>query len=351
MTPESPQPRRWSWAYALPAGAAGAVLGLLPWIVAGGRLPEQELWTATTTAMPFVLLPFSFTSVVLVFSLLIVGATVAGIAGRMLRVRGWGLLLLVLGVLIVQGLATAQTATVLRAGLQERLESTVYLAALVAGTVLSMLVGAIVTILVAGAPRAGALIGLTIGAIGMGSWTALLWDPGRTAESVFSALLPLTPWIAPVLTGIAIAWTGIGTAGRVIAALAALVMVWVAPAVTTALFNALGSRVLLRSSSDLIDYGVGVFQAALLTPELALRPVLAAAGVAALGLGLRALGGRRRRGAASADPPSGQAPADPPGEQGVQQRDAGHDDQDGAEHRIVGTHSQAPDEQRGEQHR
>lgn len=348
---ENTEPRHWSWAYALPAGAAGALLGLLPWIVGGGRLPEQELWADASAVMPFVLLPFSFTSVVLVFSLLMVGAAAAGIAGRMLRVRGWGLLLLVLGVLIVQGLATAQTAAVLRAGLQERLESTVYLAALIAGTVLSMLVGAIVTILVAGAPRAGALIGLTIGAIGMGSWTAALQDPARTAEGVFSALLPLTPWIAPVLTGIAIAWTGIATAGRVIAALAALVLVWMAPAVTTALFNALGSRVLLRSSSDLIDYGLGVFQAALLTPELALRPVLAAAGVAALGLGLRALVARRRRGAASPEQSSGQSPADPPGEQGMQQRDAGHDDQDGAEHRVVGAHGQAPDEQRGEQHR
>jgi hypothetical protein len=108
-------------------------------------------------------------------------------------------------------------------------------------------------------------------------------------------VLVIVPWIAPVLTGIAIAWTGIGTAGRVIAALCALVLVWVAPAVTTALFNALSNQVLVRSSSDVIDYAVGVFQAALLTPELALRPIIATALVAAVGLGVRALVGRRRR--------------------------------------------------------
>jgi hypothetical protein len=38
-----------------------------------------------------------------------------------------------------------------------------------------------------------------------------------------------------------------------------------------------------------------VFQAALLTPELALRPIIATALVAAVGLGVRALVGRRRR--------------------------------------------------------
>jgi hypothetical protein len=188
-----------------------------------------------------------------------------------------------------------QTAGVVDKGLQDRLESNVYLFALVAGTGLSILVGLVVTILVAGAPRAGALIGLTIGAIAMASWIGALIDPTRVGQGLLADVLVIVPWIAPVLTGIAIAWTGIGTAGRVIAALCALVLVWVAPAVTTALFNALSNQVLVRSSSDVIDYAVGVFQAALLTPELALRPIIATALVAAVGLGVRALVGRRRR--------------------------------------------------------
>ena len=129
----------------------------------------------------------------------------------------------------------------------------------------------------------------------MASWIGALIDPTRTGQGLLADMLVIVPWIAPVLTGIAIAWTGIGTAGRVIAALAALVLVWVAPAVTTALFNALSNQVLVRSSSDVIDYAVGVFQAALLTPELALRPIIATALVAAVGLGLRALVGRRGR--------------------------------------------------------
>ena len=293
----SGEPWRWAWTVALPVGAAGAVIGLVPWLISGARLPPQVLWATTVRpeAMPFVLLPFSFVTVILIFSLLIVGSAAAGIGGRSLRVRGWGLLLLVIGVLIVQIPATVQTAGVVEKGLQDRLESNVYLFALVAGTGLSILVGLVVTILVAGAPRAGALIGLTIGAIGMASWIGALIDPTRVGQGLLADVLVIVPWIAPVLTGIAIAWTGIGTAGRVIAALCALVLVWVAPAVTTALFNALSNQVLVRSSTDVIDYAVGVFQAALLTPELALRPIIATALVAAVGLGVRALVGRRRR--------------------------------------------------------
>ena len=291
------EPWRWAWTVALPVGVAGAILGLLPWLAYGARLPAQLLWDRDVRpeAMPFALLPFSFVTVILIFSLLIVGAAAAGIGGRALRVRGWGLVLLVIGVLLVQVGATVQTVGVVRVGLQDRLESNVYVFALVAGTGLSILVGLVVTVLIAGAPRAGALIGLTIGAIGMTAWMGQLIAPVAQGDSGSATAAVILPWVAPVLTGIAIAWSGIDSAGRVIAALAALVLIWVAPAVTTALFNALSNQVLVRSSSDVIDYAIGVFQAALLTPELALRPILATALVAGVGLGLRALVTRARR--------------------------------------------------------
>jgi hypothetical protein len=291
------EPWRWAWTVALPTGAAGAIVGLVPWLLSGARLPEQLLWERDVRPenMPFALLPFSFVTVILIFSLLIVGAAAAGIGGRALRVRGWGLVLLVLGVLLIQVGATVQTTGAMRDGLQDRLESNVYLFALVAGTGFSILVGLVVTVLIAGAPRAGALIGLTIGAIGMTAWIGTLIDPARAGESPLAGMLVIVPWVASVLTGIAIAWTGIDSAGRVIAGLGALLLIWIAPAVTTALFNALSNQVLVRSSSDVIDYAIGVFEAALLTPELALPPVIATALVAGLGLGLRALVTRGRR--------------------------------------------------------
>jgi hypothetical protein len=129
----------------------------------------------------------------------------------------------------------------------------------------------------------------------MTAWTSALLDPTRIGDGPLAATLVIVPWIAPVLTGIAIAWTGVNTVGRVIAALLAVALVWVAPAVTTAVANALGSRVLVRSGSDIIDYGIDVFQMALFTPELALRPIIATVVVAVVGLVVRALIGRRRR--------------------------------------------------------
>ena len=292
------EPRAGAWAMALPVGILAAMIGLLPWWVSGARLPLQDLWEGTVraAAMPLALLPFSQYLVVLIFALLIVGAAVAGIGGRALRVGGWGVLLLVAGVLLVQINATVQTALVVREGLQERLESTLYVSGLTAGTGLSILIGIIVTVLIARAPRAGALIGLTIGAIGMASWTSALIDASRIGDGPQTALLVIVPWIAPVLTGIAIAWSGIDTAGRVLSALLALALIWVAPAVTTAIVSALGSRGLLRSGGDVVDYGIDVFQLALLTPELALRPIIATAVVAAVGLLVRLLVARRRRG-------------------------------------------------------
>jgi hypothetical protein len=192
-------------------------------------------------------------------------------------------------VLLVQVWATVQTSTVVREGLQERLESTLYLGGLIAGTGFCILIGIIVTVLVARAPRAGALLGLAVGAIGMGSWTSAFLDPSRLGGGSDSPLLAIVPWIPPVLTGVAIAWAGVNTAGRVIAALVAVALTWVAPAVTTALASSLGSRELLEGGGDVIGYGVDIFQTALLTPEIALRPILATVVVAGIGLVVRAL--------------------------------------------------------------
>ncbi len=293
----SDEPRPGAWIMALPVGIVAAMVGFLPWWLSGARLPLQNLWAQSVDAdeMPIVLLPFSQYAVILIFAMIVVGAAVAGIGGRVLRVRGWGVVLLFAGVLLVQVTATVQTALVVIDGLQERLESNIYVAALVAGTGLSILIGIVVTVLIARAPRAGALIGLTIGAIGAASWFGSLVAPlGSTA--VPDALLFVFPWIAPVLTGVAIAWAGINTAGRVIAALVALALVWVAPALTTAVASSVGSRVLIRAgASDVIDYGMSVFRMALLTPELALRPILATVIVAAVGLLIRVLVGRRTR--------------------------------------------------------
>ena len=64
----------------------------------------------------------------------------------------------------------------------------------------------------------------------MASWTSALLDPTRIGDGPFATMLVIVPWIAPVLTGIAIAWTGVDTVARVIAGLLAIALIWISPA-------------------------------------------------------------------------------------------------------------------------
>lgn len=283
-------------------GVGGSIIGLLPWIVTGMRLPLQNLW-ATETApqdMPLALLPFSQYSLTLIFGLIVVGSAAAGIAARAVddRLPRGGFFLVMLGLLAAQAAAIAQPALVLRENLQERTASTFYLGGLIAVCVASVLIGLVALLLIARAPRAGALLGLTVGAIAAGPWLGGFFQPLLvTGSDITSTIVWLLQWVTPVLVGIAIAWTGVNTVGRVIAALISLTLLWIAPAAMTAISSAAGSRVLARDPLDMIDYAIAVFQMALFTPEIALRPIIAAVVVAVVGLVVRwsVRAARRRR--------------------------------------------------------
>jgi hypothetical protein len=290
--PPEPSPRRIPlWACPL-IGIGAALAGLLPWLVRGPRLPLQDLWAVDTAPgdMPLVLLPFSQYSLTLLFGLIVVGSAVAGIVARATaeRLPRGGFALMALGLLAAQAAAIIQSALVVRDGLQERSISTLYLGALVAVCTVSFLVGLVSVLLIARAPRAGALLGLTLGAIAAAPWAGGLLQPLLTTDQgTLSSIVWLLQWVTPVLTGIAIAWTGVNTVGRVLAALVSLALIWIAPAAMTGIASAAGSRALARDPLDMIDYGVSVFRMALFIPELALRPIVAALAVAVIGLLVR----------------------------------------------------------------
>ncbi|MCR2817498.1 hypothetical protein NQ166_01485 [Microbacterium sp. zg.Y1090] len=285
-----PQRTRPLWLFPL-TGATAALVGLLPWLLTGARMPTQNLWAFTPGVPPIILLPFSQYAVGLILSVIVVGAALAGIGGRALgarsRRRATGFLLA--GVGLVQLGAVAQTAATVAATLQERTESAIYVTGLTLGSVLTIAIGLAATTLIATAPQAGALIGLAVGSAAAGGWLSAIIVPFGSFPPEFPAALWLVQWVPAVLVGAAITWTGVSTAGRVIAAIAAIVIVWVTPAVVTGLTNAVGSRVLAESPADMLDYGLGVFRMALFEPALAMRPILTAIVVAAIGLGLRAL--------------------------------------------------------------
>ncbi|MFZ2964294.1 MAG: hypothetical protein WA006_06385, partial [Rhodoglobus sp.] len=232
-------------------GIGSAIVGLLPWLITGMRLPLQNLWaTATLPAdMPLALLPFSQYFIFLIVALIVIGSTIAGIAGRWVAARhpGSALVALLGGVLIVQVIATAQTAIVVSAGLSDRAASTVYLVALTCGTVAAILLGLGMLVLVARAPRAGALIAFSLAAIAFASWLGGLFFPVgtfSTASPLTSVLREVMQFAPAVIIGVAIAWCGVNSVGRVIAAVAALAMLWVGLTAATAVSAAVGSRVL-----------------------------------------------------------------------------------------------------------
>lgn len=288
-------------------GVAAAIAGLLPWLVTGMRLPLQNLWATETLPdrMPVVLLPFSQYSLTLIAALLVTGAAAAAIVARTTRRRQprGGVVAVFVTVLATHVIAAAQTATVVRTGLDDRGASDLYFAAVLAVVVLAILVGAAVFWLIAVAPRAGALIGLSIAAILFGAWINGLLDPFATQPvEAISAILGLTRWVPPILVGVAIAWCGVGTIGRVIAAVSSLLLLWVAPALITGVTSAAGSRVLAGAPAEMLDQAARVTGMALFLPELALPPLIVAIIVAGLGLVVSARVRRRTRVAAPPTP-------------------------------------------------
>lgn len=312
VTPPLPQPLEfsepaprtsdWRGAFAsLAIGLGSGLFGLLPWILTGMRLPLQNLWAVGVLPdeMPVAWLPFSQYSVTYVLGLLVVGSAVAGIAARALRDRlpRAAPASIAAGLLFVQIVATAQALTVVGAGLRGGSEASVYLGSCVAVAVLGIGGGLLGFALVARGPRPGAVIALTFAAIASGWWISGFLASFGPQSSLPSALAPVVAWIPPVLVGAAIAWGGIRTAGRIVAAVVSLLLLWLVPALVTGVQSAVGSRALLRSPLDLIDYGWAVFTAAATMPELVLPRLVVAIVVAAAGIGAGELL-RRRRGSA-----------------------------------------------------
>ena len=268
-------------------GVAAALIGLLPWLITGMRLPLQNLWATATPpeAMPIALLPLSQYSTTLIPGLLVTGACLAGLVARLLRNRmpRRGTMLLALAVLLVFGVAGVQASVVVADGLEQSQAAKFYLTALVAVTVVSIAMALAVLLLVARAPVPGATIAFSVGAIAAGIWLDLLVAPaGSVPTDVTMWLIGQTRWVPAVLVGLAIAWCGFRSAGRIAAIVVSLLALWIGPAAITAVSAAVGTRILLQYPAEMLDYGIGVFTMASSIPELVLPPILVAVVVAVI---------------------------------------------------------------------
>lgn len=262
-------------------GVLSGVVGLLPWIVTGMRLPLQNLWATSTVDpadMPVALLPFSQYSVGLIGAMLLVGGAVAGLAVRLLSERR-GLpgrlatVLAVTGLLVVQLVALVQTAVVTGAGLRtDRSIGTgaaisaaqVYLVALMAGTLLAIALAVVLLVVLARTAPGVAVVAVAVGALAAGTWVdAFLVSPVGFADGSVSAVLSVTRWVPAVLVGLGIARTGLTSVGRVIGSVLALAVLWSGSAAVTAVTAALGTRVYLPYPLELASFGAEVFRSAL----------------------------------------------------------------------------------------
>lgn len=207
----------WLWFL---TGIGLAIVGLLPWIVTGMRLPLQNLWAtdALPWDMPVVLLPFSQYSITEIVALIGVGSTLAGLVVRATRSRqnGGSVVAVLGGVLLVQLIAIVQTSIAVQGGLQPRSESFLYLGLLIGVAGLATILGAVALWLIARAPRAGALIGSSLGAVAVGSWlSALIVPVGYGYADWQLAISGSLRWIPAILVGVADSPGGGGRSNRV----------------------------------------------------------------------------------------------------------------------------------------
>jgi len=276
-------------------GAVCAVLGLLPWIVTGMRLPIQNVWEGPPPAdgMPIALLPFSQYAVTLIIAVLVTGSLAAGAVTRLLRHRtGFRLWPVVLGVASVQVVALVQTTLTVEDGIMQRREAVFYVVGLAAGTAFTIALGLVVMILVARAPVGVATVAIAVIAYPASRWiTGLVVPFGSEAMATpFQfAVSAYFPWVSAVLFGVLLAWCGLRPLIRIVSWVIALALLWLMPALFTAMGSALGTRVLATRPAEMLDYGVEVFGAAIGGLADQGRLLVVALAIGLVGTGLREL--------------------------------------------------------------
>ncbi len=156
--------------------------------------------------------------------------------------------------------------------------------------------GLLLFVLIARAPAAGALVAVSVAAVAAGVWVnGLISHPfGISATEATMALLSVTRHVPAIIVGLAVAWCGFATAGRVVAAVVSVLALWIGPALFTGVSAAVGTRVLAAYPAEMLDYGVQVFISALGPQGTSLVFTMVAAVVTAIAfVPLRTLRSRR----------------------------------------------------------
>jgi hypothetical protein len=280
----------------LPRVVVGAlawwVIGALPWVVRGLRLPLQNLWGTDQApdAMPLVALPFSQYFLSLLLAITVVGGAAAALTSLIRPDRPQARRAAVAGGALAAIVAITQTALVVHRGLDHSSRADLYLTALIAVACVGSVVGLLVGWALVGRGQVARAVAAAVLAVVTTSWlTSLIASNPAAIGDTQSTLLTVAPWVAAAVAGVGLALCPPRRMRAVLGWVVALVILWVGPPLIIATSYVAGSKVLLATSSpgELFDAGSDVFRAAVLPQNHLIGPLVLAVLVGLAGLGLR----------------------------------------------------------------
>ncbi len=178
------------------------------------------------------------------------------------------------------------------------------------GLVASAVVSAAVALAVSGRGVAGASIAVAIASVAGGPWLIAWWYMTTHPSSTPLFVSDVAEWLPAIGTGLAVAWCGVDSVKRATASVTAMLVLWMAPALMTAVSYTLGSRMFLKNPEELWPVGSQVFRMALGPDGGAPTRMLHALLVIAVGTAILVTWRRRRA--------SGEAPSTAPGAESQQ---------------------------------
>lgn len=266
-------------------GIASVLVALMPWLLTGLRMPLQRLWApgALPAESPAMLLPLNQYYLMTLAGLVLTAGAISGLVARGAppekRRRSGDLS--ALGVLLALGGCAVQSAAAF-SGMRSDDGSGRALVLFLVWVLVSSAGAVVVLLLLARSTRAGACVAAAIAAPAAGVWLSALSSPDVVISTAVVSSGDLR-WAPAVLVGLALAWCGLRTRGRISAWVMSMVLLWVVPALLTAISAAAayrgGTEGFARTGAALDVLGYS------LRPELAFPPVVLAGVVGLVGTG------------------------------------------------------------------
>ncbi|WP_309104725.1 hypothetical protein [Microbacterium sp.] len=276
----------------LTIGVVAALLGLIPGLIGGGRLPLQNLWATQTLPedMPFALLPVSQYYATSLLALLLIGGVLAGLgirwANRRVPVAVWPA---AAGVALVHAIAIMQTFGVLALGLglgSGGARAALYFGGMLGGTVIAALLAQVGLRLTSRASVGPVALGVALAAVPLVSWVSYGVNAVTGPITQPPLLVELVRWLPAVIVGLALAWCGVQPLRRLGVWAAGLLALWLLPALFVAAQYGLGMRVLQGDIVEMAGASAQLFPLVLAEGGM---PVLVAAVIGVVGVVVRAV--------------------------------------------------------------